>query len=286
MKKTYVFYPLQIISRHFNLDVNKFRKATVRDKVIDNKVDIDWRDEKIPYSIITDSSYWDDGVDSHNVDGVIFGRFLKLRKDPISQIDIKNFQEEVVTNTPSKYLLESAYFILDTKNNIMLAQYNKNSLNVLSKRSGCIFKNVLMKINNNNNFDDITPIPSGELIKKILSKQSPVKSYHLKFRNININYLEKKIGISSEKMKELSASYDFDFNIDIKFSQQPHMGKFLYETIKSKIPPLGKNMKGYKVKTEDGSFDLIKDNLLYYDMPIEGFGTNLFMDSPQYFFII
>ena len=139
MKKTYVFYPLQIISRHFNLDVNKFRKATVRDKVIDNKVDIDWRDEKIPYSIITDSSYWDDGVDSHNVDGVIFGRFLKLRKDPISQIDIKNFQEEVVTNTPSKYLLESAYFILDTKNNIMLAQYNKNSLNVLSKRSGGIF---------------------------------------------------------------------------------------------------------------------------------------------------
>ena len=126
-----------------------------------------------------------------------------------------------------------------------------------------------MKINNNNNFDDITPIPSGELIKKILSKQSPVKSYHLKFRNININYLEKKIGISSEKMKELSASYDFDFNIDIKFRQQPHMGKFLYETIKSKIPPLGKNMKGYKVKTEDGSFDLIKDNLLYYDMPIE-----------------
>ena len=259
--------------RSFKLDIQKFRAATVIDKIVDNKIEVEWRNEKIPYSIITDVPYWEDEKgnilnNETKVDGILFGRFLRLRKGPISQVDIEKYKEEVVTNTPSKFLLESAHFVLDTNNNIMLAEYNNDSVNVLSKRVSEIFGRALNLINAPNSFLYIIPIPSDDLIKNILNKESLIKGYKLKLGDINLNYIEKILGINSAKIKALSGEFGMDFTLNISFKFRPKITNEHFKQLGALFKSDSK-AKSLKVKTEDGSFDIIKENLLYYEINVD-----------------
>jgi len=271
--KTYTIYPLRILERTFKLDIQKFRASTTIHNIIGNKIDVKWSNENIPYSIITDKPYWED--ENGNIlnnetkaESILFGRFLRLRKGPISQLDVQKFQEEVVTNTPSKFLVESAHFVLDTANNIMLAEYNTDSVNILSNRVSEIFKRVLDLINAAKSFQHILPIPSDELIKNIINKESSINGYILKLGDINLDYLEKNLGIGSEKIKALLDAYNMDLTINIIFKYGPKITKGRYDSLK-KLFKSDRNAKSLKVKTEEGNFDIIKDNLLYYQVNVD-----------------
>jgi|GEM_PF-2177489 len=271
--KTYIFYPLQILGKVFKWDLDKFLPATSINNIKLNIYEVTHNGEKILYSLITEKPYWeaDDGnliPEEIKADGIIFGRLLKLRNDAISRIDLDVLKEEILTNAGSKFLLESSYFAIDTKNNIMLGQYNKNSVNVLSSRAGEIFKNSLSKLNLGQNFEYILPIPTDELIKVIIKKESSVHNYKLFFKDINLNYLEKVLDISSEKLKILSEQNNFNFIMTISFRSKPRFTDKVFHKMKGSFTK-DKKLDKLKISTEDGNFDLLNQNYLYYPISIE-----------------
>lgn len=273
--RSYIFYPLQILSRDYKWELDKFLPYTSINHIRSNIYETNHNGEKILYSIITDKPYWED--EDGNVipeeikpDGIIFGRLLRLRNEAVSMIDLDKLQEEVLANSPSHFLLESSYFVIDTKSNIMLGQYNKDSVNVLNKRAGEIFKNSLFKLNLNHNFDSILPIPTNQLIKVIIKNESSVHNYKLSLGSIDLEYLERFLGPASKRLRALADGTTFNFSATISFKFKPHFNDDRYEKINNLfIKNRDKKLEKLKVSTEDGIFDLLNNNFLYYPVTVE-----------------
>ena len=97
---------------------------------------------------------------------------------------------------------------------------------------------------------------------------SNIKSYRINLDGLNLDYLEEH-GLSSRSVKKLAANRGFDLDLILRFSSGPKFTRDKYSELKNDVTELGKRAKSFKVKTEDGSFDLIKENLLYYEIEIE-----------------
>ncbi len=260
MKKNFTIYPLVISPKDFKLDAKCFANKTTIDDVINNEIVIDWHDEKIPYSIVTDSVNYNKKI--------ILGRFLKLKKGAISQIspDKQNkLKEEVVANKPGEYLLEPAYFLLDYSNNIILGQYTTDSINVLSSRPTEVLKNILIKCNNISADIELSLIPTDELIKAILEKQPLINNYKFKLSKINLEFARKYLGLSDSTIAYLLGHGTVEINLSMKFEYgKVAFTQKILDNLRKTFIKGDKHSKSIKIDTENGSFDIIKENYIYY----------------------
>lgn len=266
---------MRILSTDFKWNLTKFQDGTRLDKIKANIYKVPYHGEEILYSLITEKPYWkdDNGNDipgEINYGDIIFGRLLRLRNEAITRIDLDltQLQEEILTSSNSKYLLESTYFAIDTKTNIMLGQYNKDSVNVLTKRPGKIFDNSLQKLNLNSKFQGIEPIPTDELIQAIIKHESLVFNYRLSFQDINLKYLEKAVGMTSEQLNYILEQNKFNLIMSISLNNNPHFTEKLFDNLKNAFHK-DKNFNKLKISTEDGVFDLFNENFLYYPLHID-----------------
>ncbi len=273
--KPYIFYPIQILSADFKWNLDKFQEGTSLDKIKANIYEANYQGEKILYSLITEKPYWKDNNGNLipgeiNSEGIIFGRLLRLRNDAITRIDLEldKLQEEILTSSNSKYLLESTYFAIDTKSNIMLGQYNKHSVNILTRRPGDILQNTLQKLNLHNKFQGTEPIPTDELIQAIIKRESLVSNFRLSFQDVDFRYLEKALGIASGQLNSLLEQNDFNLIMSFSPKHKPSLTENFFNRLSTTFHK-DKKFNKLKVSTEDGVFDLFNENFLYYILHID-----------------
>lgn len=260
MKKTFVVFPLVINPRDFKLDAACFVAQTTIDNVMGNITVFSWEGEKLSYSIITDS------IDANKK--LIFGRLLKLRKGAISQIGPdaqQKLKEEVVANKPGQYLLEPAYFLLDYENNIILGQYTSNSVNILSHRPIKILKSVFLKCHLPGNNIDISTIPTDKLLKAMLANKPLVNQFKIKLKNIDVNFARRTLGLSDSAITKLMGNNDVEFTLNTKFKHgKTRFDRSTLDILKGTFTKEDKHSESVKIYTDNGSYDIIKDNFISY----------------------
>lgn len=256
--KNYVIYPLYITPRSIQINPVKFLECIRIEKVKENILKTYWRREEIPYSIIGD----------YQRENLVFGRLLRLNKDDIDRIDIDKLKEEIITNGPSDYVAENSHFVLDTQTNLVFAEYNPNAVNALSSRASDVFYSALRKCFPNIPKIEIKPAPTDEFLKDIID-QAYIKKYHLDFPSVDLPHLE-SIGADSRLINEIAESGRFGFDIGMKLKDlEPFTTSILskHKNIAKMVKLIGG--KSYKVSTSEGSFDLIKENLMFHEVEIE-----------------
>ena len=264
MIKTFVIYPLVIYPRNFILDALCFVNNTKIDDVPYNEVEITWRRDKKSYSIISDS------IDVNKK--LIYGRLLRLRKGTISQIGPdaqQKLKEEVIANKPGQYLLDPAYFILDYANNLILGQYTTDSVNVLSRRPEAIFRKVFLKCKIIDRVE-IKVIPTDRLIKTMLDNKPIINQFKAKLSDIDLDFARKILGLSDSAFTKLMTDSNTEFRIQIKFKHgSPRFTEKIFGILTGTFKKGDHHSESVKIYTENGNFDIIKDNLIYYEFEQE-----------------
>ena len=224
-QKPLVLYPLSMGPALKSLDDQVIFKAWQKDNVFKNVQEIEVRGIKNFYSII---------VDSLDI-GYINGRFIKLKKDNIETINKITKDEGLEVIGEDKYIEANSYFIWDTKCNIMLAQWNIDSLNVLTKKAGEILTNILKKYNINTVNVRLVPIPSQQLISDIIKQKGKVDKYFLKFNHINKPYFEKAgkdEGITDTLIWDIANRGSMDLSLNIKLINPITLTQSLFDKLK------------------------------------------------------
>ena len=264
MRTNFVIYPLVIYPRDFELDSDCFFNNTRIDHVITNEIRIDWHSETKFYSLISDS------MDTNK--GLIYGRLLKLRKGAITQIspdDEQKLKEEVIANKPGQYLLEPAYFIMDYRNNIIIGQYTNSSVNILSKRPEQIFSKLFSKCSMTDKIE-IKVIPTDSLIKTMLSNEPIINHFKAKLSDVDAEYARQILGLSDSAIKTLMENSNIEFSIQMNFKlNSPRFTRKVLENLNKTFKKGDRHSESVKIYTENGNFDIIKDNLIYYQFEQE-----------------
>ena len=259
-----MIYPLVIYPRDLELDPICFFNNTTIDDVIKNEDQISWHGETKSYSLISDS------IDASK--NLIYGRLLRLRKGAITQIGPdaqQKLKEEVIANKPGQYLLEPAYFILDYKNNIILGQYTTDSVNVLSRRPEAIFRKVFLKCKIIDRVE-IKVIPTDRLIKTMLDNKPIINQFKAKLSDIDLDFARKILGLSDSAFTKLMTDSNTEFRIQIKFKHgSPRFTEKIFGILTGTFKKGDHHSESVKIYTENGNFDIIKDNLIYYEFEQE-----------------
>ena len=256
-QKPLVLYPLSIDPTLKSLNDQVIFNAWKKDNVFNNVQEIEERGIKNFYSIIVDS------LDN----GYINGRFVKLKTDNIETIDKTTKYEGLEVIGPDKYIEANSYFIWDTKNNIMLAQWNKDSLNVLTKKAGIILTGLFKKYNISSVNVRLVPIPSQQLISDIIKHKGKVHKYFLKFNHINKPYFEeagKDEGITDTLIWDIANRRSMDLSLNIKLVNPITLTQSFFDKLKNIAYKNKKMQKRFGVYTDEGNFDLLGDKYVYY----------------------
>ncbi len=256
-QKSLVLYPLSIDPALKSLDNQVILDSFKKDNIFDNEQEIEERRIKNFYSII---------VDFIN-NGYINGRFVKLKTDNIETIDKKTKDEGLEVIGIDKYIEANSYFIWDTKNNIMLAQWNKDSLNVLTKKARTVLTNLLKKYNISTVDIRLEPIPSQELISDIIKYNGRVYKYLLKFKHMNKPYFEdagKDAGVTDTLIWNIASQGSLDLSLNIKLINPITLTQSFFNKLKSIAMKNRKIQERFGVYTDEGNFDLLGDKYVYY----------------------
>lgn len=255
--KYYSIYPLYVLPRTSSVDPNVFFNCILINRIKENILKTNWRGEEIPYSMIGDRL---DG-------GLIYGRLLRLNKDDVGRIDIDKFKEEVLTNGPSQYVEENSHFLFDTKNNLVFCEYNPNGVNALSKRSSEIFNNSIRKCGSAHPTINLSPIPSDDLIEA-LAGSGMIKRYRLQFPGVNAKHIE-EFGGPSSLINEIAEEDRLEFDMTLKLERRTLFSSDKLSKLRELAGRLkNRKAKSFKIYTDEGNFDLIASNLLYYDAEV------------------
>lgn len=255
--KYYSIYPLYILPRNSRIDSSIFYTCVLINRIKENMLKTNWRGEEIPYSIIGDK------LNGHLVNG----RFLRLNKDDVGRIDIDKLKEEVLTNGPSQYVEENSHFVLDTASNLLFCEYNPSGVNALSKKASEIINNSLFKCGVSIPKVELSPIPSDDMIEAVVGS-GMIKRYRLAFQGVNAKHIEEAGGPSS-LINEIAENDALDFDMILKLNKRKLITTSLISSLKSIAERIrAKKAKSFKVYTDEGNFDLIRENLLYYDAEV------------------
>ena len=256
-QKPLVLYPLSVVPSLKSLDNQVIFNAWQKDNVFSNVQEIEERRIKNYYSIIVDS------LDN----GYVNGRFVKLKTDSIETINKITKDEDLEVIGDDKYIEANSYFIWDTKNNIMLAQWNKDSLNVLTKKAGTILTNLLKKYNIRTVDVRLEPIPSPQLIIDIIKNNGRIHKYFLKFNHINKPYFERvggDSGITDTLIWDIANQGSLDLSLNIKLVNPITLTQSFFNKLKNIAMKNRKIQERFGVYTDEGNFDLLGDKYVYY----------------------
>ena len=266
-KKSLVLYPLSIDPALKLLDNQLIFKAWQKVNVFNNVQEIEVRKVINYYSIIVD--YIDKAY--------INGRFVKLKTDNIETINKNTTDEDLEVIGPDKYIEANSYFIWDTKNNLMLGQWNKESLNVLTKNGSAVLTNLLIKYNFSNSDVRLEPIPSKELIIDIIKNKGRIQKYFLKFKHINKPYFEeagKNEGITDTLIWDIAENRAMDLSLNLKLNDPITLTQSFFSKLKGIAHRNKKIQEKFAVYTDEGNFDLLGEKYVYYTEYVD-IGKNL-----------
>ena len=266
-KKSLVLYPLSIDPALKLLDNQLIFKAWQKVNVFNNVQEIEVRKVINYYSIIVDY------IDNEYING----RFVKLKTDNIETINKNTTDEDLEVIGPDKYIEANSYFIWDTKNNLMLGQWNKESLNVLTKNGSAVLTNLLIKYNFSNSDVRLEPIPSKELIIDIIKNKGRIQKYFLKFKHINKPYFEeagKNEGITDTLIWDIAENRAMDLSLNLKLNDPITLTQSFFSKLKGIAHRNKKIQEKFAVYTDEGNFDLLGEKYVYYTEYVD-IGKNL-----------
>lgn len=256
-KQHFLIYPLYLIPRTYRIHPIKFLNCIKLKDVKKNTIETEWQGDTKLYSLIGDNA-------SSNS---IQGRFLRLNKEIRSKIDLDNPKEEDLNLGPNEYVEEEAFFLLDTQNGLVIVEYNPSSLNALSSRCTLLINKVLSNCTGSPQNISIAPIPSKDFISSIVGR-ALIRKQRLEFPDIDLNYLESN-GASSTIIRELAEGGDFGVDIVVKHKMAKDASETRMSKLKSVATRLTGHARSYKIYTSEGNFDLIRPNLVFYDIDVD-----------------
>lgn len=208
------------------------------------------------YSIVVD----------HYENGLLKGRLLKLRQDPLEKVIDDKVKKEIIEKilaTPeNEYLEESVLFVWNIYEGIMFAQFNPDTVNVLHSKPFALINNAVFICKRVLLLNELHPLPSKEFIKEIVEKKGGIKKYVLKFGDINLKYLE-DAGIKSD-LWEIAEQNNFSLDLILKPQGNLRLNIGLFNMLEKFADKFSNKAKNLTVNTEIGNFDLIGEKLIFF----------------------
>ena len=262
--KTVTVYPLVIIPRDFKIDADKFFECTKKDG--NAKKNLINKGDKI-FAIVSD---FINNFDNY----LIHGRFLRLNKEILAKINLDNLKESDLNLDQNEYLEEESYFLFDTKNMIILGEYNPRAVNILSPNR--VLEIILNALNNCQlgKISYFQPIPVTDFLDKIKDK-AHIKKVKMDLSSLNADYLE-SLGFDSRSViYKLSDGEEISVNITIKYDINIIASSKYIEKIKIIKNRISNNAESFKIYTDEfGDYDLIKNNFISLEIQFIEDGTH------------
>ena len=254
--KTLTLYPFLLYAGLTKPNISGVLGCLDVQRVMDNALITTHRGAENKYSVIVDSA----------IDNFVLGRFVKLKKDNIEKLKQtleKGIIEEFEPTGIDEFIEANAYFVWNLSNDLMLAEYNTESLNVLSRNSTKLLRNALKKCNAVNHDIELEPFPSREFIKEIIKNGGQVYKYHLSFKSLNKRELE-NIDVTSNLIWAMAGTGELGMTVSVKIGDPMTLTHQLYEKLKGIANRIRNDTNKYVVYTDEGNFDLIGEKFIYY----------------------
>ncbi len=258
--KPLTLYPLLFLPRKDLFSGAELKEELNIQRVMENKFPINYRGNENLYSVIVDD--YDKNF--------TFGRFSKLKKDNIERLQIEDkgdFREELDVTEENEYIEANAYFVWDLDNNILLAEYNRDSLNVLSNSLVKVLGNAFRTRGIHGIDLTLQPFPSEEFIQEIIAKKGRVYKYYLSLKEMNKESLE-HYGASSELIWQIARTGQLGISTTFRLADGQSFTSTIYENLKKIADKVRKDANKMIVYTDAGNFDLIGDKAIYYNTDV------------------
>lgn len=256
-----VLYPLSFLPKAVRVDSRVIKGCMSVDNVLTNSMSITNRGNINIYSIIVDAVETD----------MVMGRFVKLKKDNIEKLrknhPTQKIEEILEVTGIDEYIEANAYFVWNLANNLMLAEYNPESLNVLTGNSSRVLAYTLRRCNAHNSNISLEPFLSQEFIREIIQNKGSVYKYRLLFKDINKKYLESQ-GMTADLIWKMAKIDGLDLSLGINIAVSQTLTDGFYQELKTIADRIKGKAKKYVVYTDEGNFDLIGDKYIYYNRTV------------------
>ena len=208
-----------------------------------------------------------------DVDGdFVFGRFFKLRSDSPSIFNRKSHEEKDIDLLDEENIKEESHFIMNTKDSIILAEYNFSAIRMFSSPMTTYLEELLRMKGS-----QVLPIEDLNAFAN-LKEEGDILSVFFRITQNSSKSLEEDFNFFALKsLLNLSEDEDTIYEIIIKKSRKKD-GKLDKDKIVDMVDNLLKKkapIKDMRLETQDLVYDLIKGNLLFYRIDIETDGRNL-----------
>lgn len=199
-------------------------------------------------------------------DSRFYGRFVKLKNENIETIDKKNFDEKFEKIGEDKYIEQNAYFVWNVSNNLLLAQWNLESLNVLTGNSNKVLKKALSKSGVDTGAQ-MEPFPSKDFIENIIQNRGEIWKYSLSFKELGKPYSETK-GLGGSVVWDVAEDQEVSIDLVVRLSQRKTLTQSFFDKLSGIANVIRDGTKKFVVYTDDGNFDLIGEKAIYYSEKI------------------
>ena len=245
-------YPFTSTPSDFTLESKSLIECLSKERVLDNHIEVNARGAVNLYSAIVDSAE----------NGFVLGRFVKLKTDNIETIDKKTFYEDLAIIGEDKYIEENAYFVWNIATNLLLAQWNLESLNVLTGNSNRVLQKAFFECNLRHDIK-IEPFPSKEFIQNIIQNKGIISKYRLSFKELGKPYLEEQ-GLGGDIVWQIAEDQEVEMDLVIRLGQRPELSESLFGKLTSIARRILSGTNKFVVYTDEGNFDLIGEKAIYY----------------------
>lgn len=263
-----VLYPLYL-SYYSSLDANNLKNCLSKENALSKNIfEKDYKNngKKILYSIVADKFE----------NNFMYGRFIKLNSNYMEKIkeDIQSnkvtITEELVKLETGAYFAQNAHFVCNLNSGIMLANYNSDSVNILTSAAPDTFNHALQQCNLPT--IKLTPFPSSELINEMIKKKAQIFNYYISFPQLSVQYIENIGKDNSDIFKMVFGLLDTTPGFKLKFKLTPSHPEILTPNkLKSLRQFIRKSekMDRFTVYTDYMNFDLVADKYVYYSTEID-----------------
>jgi len=145
---------------------------------------------------------------------------------------------------------------------LLLAQWNLESLNVLTGNSNKVLKNALSISGLDSNIQ-MEPFPSKEFIENIIQNRGEVWKYRFSFRELSKSYSETK-GLGGPIVWDVAEDQEVGIELVVKLSQRKTLTQSFFNKLSNIANEIRGGTKKFVVYTDDGNFDLIGEKAIYY----------------------
>lgn len=256
-EKPLTLYPISVIPRDQIINGEDLADWFQVQNVIRNSKNFKHRGHENLYSVIVDK------CDSDQV----FGRFVKLKKDNVEKLirggtSEEKYEEKLEVTKENEFIEANSYFVWNTIDNLMLAEYNTESVNILTGTSSSVLNHGLGVHQVFRDFR-LAPFPSSEFIQQIIDDGGVVSRYYLSFEDLSKSYLE-SLKMDANLIWQIAEKNTLGLSMAIKLDTPKTLTEQLFGILRDVSNKIDDKAKKFVVHTSEGNFDLIGVKFIYY----------------------